>query len=99
MHGAAGQSAVHAVPFHAHVSYCSLPESPPPNRTLTPVTASKDIAAPGRADGVVVLQGAALHCCVQVVPFHSQVSPRSVGDVPPKRTETARVLSKAIAAW
>jgi hypothetical protein len=64
---------------------------------------SNDIAAPGRAEGGVVLHGAAMHCWVHVVPSHSHVSPRSpVGmpfDVPPKSTVTERVLSKAIAAW
>jgi hypothetical protein len=96
------QSAVHALPSHDHVSSSSAAFWPPPKRRVVARTESKAIAASGRAEGELpaVLQGAAAHCGVQVVPSHSQVSPRRVLAVvsPPKSTATPRALSNVIDA-
>src|SRR5215468_508179 len=44
-------------------------------------------------------EGPGIGRCVQAVPFHSQVWPLALPVLPPKRTQTLRTSSKAMAAW
>jgi hypothetical protein len=98
----AGNTSVQVVPFHSQVSlrlvvevHCALEHFSPPKSTATWRALSYAIAKLSRALGL-----AAGDICVQLLPFHSQVSETSIPDsgTPPKRTFTLRVLSNTIAA-
>jgi hypothetical protein len=65
------------VPFHVQVSFKGLPLGPePPKSTISPVAGSYAMEAVRRAGGLDVHEVVQPDpsTCVQVVPFHVQVS-------------------------
>src|SRR3990167_266569 len=94
-HGMALQTRVQMEPSPSQVSFGL--EFPPQSTTRLRM-ASNAIAAPRRADGLVVLQGVVVQACVQTSPLNSHVSPRSAESLPPKITMRLRVESYAAPA-
>src|SRR5262249_4192462 len=99
LHVGSVHTCVHALPSHCHMSLSSeSPAMPPPNKIVALDGGKKPITASRRGCGPVV------DFWVQVVPSHSQVSPRRGSPlVPyawlPKRPVTFRVVSNVIDAW
>ena len=81
--------AVHDVPLQNQWSCWSALAVRPPNRTTPPqALPNSESAAPLRGAGPVLAR------CVQLLPFHSQVSPSFWPAAwPPNRTMTPRALS------
>src|SRR2546430_7110030 len=87
----AGNSLVHAVPSHVHVSFMMLVVVPPPNRTITCRAASQTNPMFARAlgaEGVTIFR--------HVRPFHVQVSIKYLPPPnPPKITTLCLTASYA----